>query len=62
MEKASIFVPSIEVFDDIVKSPSDHKCYRGLVLPNGLKVLIASEPTSQKCAVSVSVAVGMQSK
>ena len=44
-----------QVLDDIVKSPNDNRDYRYLVLNNGLKVLLISDPTTDKSAASLSV-------
>lgn len=45
-------------FDNIVKSQQDSKNYRGLVLENGLKVLLVSDPTTAKSAACMCVDVG----
>ncbi len=42
----------------ILKSENDNKSYRDLVLKNKLKVLLSSDPTTEKAGVSMSVAVG----
>lgn len=39
----------------IVKSPNDHREYRSLVLPNGLTVLLASDPSTDKAAAALTV-------
>lgn len=44
--------------DDIKKSVSDSRVYRGLVLKNGLTVLLISDPETDLSAASLSVAVG----
>ncbi|CAH2062107.1 unnamed protein product, partial [Iphiclides podalirius] len=44
--------------DDIVKSPEDRREYRGLVLTNNLKVLLVSDPTTDKSAAAMDVDVG----
>lgn len=46
---------SPQVRDDIIKSPNDSRDYRHLVLPNGLKVLLVSDPKADKSAASLSV-------
>ncbi|CAL8128505.1 unnamed protein product [Orchesella dallaii] len=46
------------VVPNIVKSPLDKREYRGLVLPNDMKVLLISDPLTDKSAASLSVAVG----
>jgi secreted Zn-dependent insulinase-like peptidase len=53
---ASTLVPSIT--DDIAKSPRDTREYRSLVLDNGLKVLLISDPTTEMAAASLDVGVG----
>uniref|UniRef100_A0A1Q3FFH3 Insulin-degrading enzyme n=1 Tax=Culex tarsalis TaxID=7177 RepID=A0A1Q3FFH3_CULTA len=45
-------------FDEIVKSQQDNRLYRGLRLGNGLKVLLISDPTTDKSAAALSVEVG----
>lgn len=44
--------------DNIEKSIGDSRIYRGLVLNNGLTVLLISDPDTDKSAASLSVAVG----
>ena len=41
-----------------VKSPNDTTEYEALVLPNKMKVLLVSDPTTDKAAAALSVAVG----
>ena len=45
----------------IVKSPEDDREYRGLVLNNGLKVVLVSDPSSDKAAAALDVHVGSMS-
>ncbi|XP_052757227.1 insulin-degrading enzyme [Galleria mellonella] len=45
-------------YDDIVKSQEDKREYRGLVLSNRLKVLLVSDPTTDKSAAALDVNVG----
>ncbi|XP_065087542.1 insulin-degrading enzyme [Ochlerotatus camptorhynchus] len=45
-------------FDNITKSQQDSRSYRGLQLENGLKVLLISDPTTDKSAAALSVEVG----
>ena len=40
------------------KSPSDEKDYRALTLPNGLRVLLASDPKADTAAAALNVRVG----
>ncbi|MDT8446903.1 MAG: insulinase family protein [bacterium] len=42
----------------VVKSPMDSKLYRSLVLDNGLKVLLVSNPKADQAAASLAVSVG----
>jgi len=46
---------------DIVKSRSDKREYRGLILPNRMKVMLVSDPTTDKSAASMDVHVGSMS-
>ncbi|ODN05282.1 Insulin-degrading enzyme [Orchesella cincta] len=46
------------VVSNIVKSPLDKREYRGVVLPNDMKVFLVSDPQTDKSAASLSVAVG----
>ncbi|OQR75122.1 insulin-degrading enzyme-like [Tropilaelaps mercedesae] len=48
----------ISSMHDIVKSESDKNDYRGLVLKNGMKVLLVSDPSTDKAAAALSVQVG----
>lgn len=45
-------------FNDILKSQQDSKSYRGLILENGIKVLLVSDPTSVKSAACMCIEVG----
>ena len=46
------------IYDDIVKSEGDNRIYRGLVLKNDMKVLLASDPYTEKAAASMDVHIG----
>jgi len=46
---------------DVVKSEGDERDYRGLVLGNGMKVLLVSDPTTDKAAAAMDVNVGHMS-
>ncbi|XP_050359378.1 insulin-degrading enzyme [Nymphalis io] len=48
----------IKKYDDIIKSPEDKREYRGLKLANRLKVLLVSDPTTDKSAAALDVNVG----
>uniref|UniRef100_A0A915HZ04 Insulin-degrading enzyme n=1 Tax=Romanomermis culicivorax TaxID=13658 RepID=A0A915HZ04_ROMCU len=45
-------------FDDVIASPEDRRSYRGLQLANDLKVLLISDPTTDKSAASLDVNAG----
>lgn len=45
-------------YDDIIKSQNDDRLYRGLVLANKMKVLLISDPTTDKSAVALDVNIG----
>lgn len=47
--------------NDIVKSQQDNREYRGLQLTNGLKVLLISDPATDKAAAAMTVDVGHMS-
>ena len=47
-----------EVLDNIPKSARDDRLYRGLVLENNMKVLLISDPTTDKAAAAMDVHVG----
>ncbi|XP_046427439.1 insulin-degrading enzyme isoform X1 [Neodiprion fabricii] len=48
-------------FNDISKSQNDKRLYRGLILPNKMKVLLISDSTTDKSAASLDVNVGCMS-
>ncbi|XP_053668951.1 insulin-degrading enzyme [Anopheles marshallii] len=47
-----------ERINTITKSIQDNRDYRGLKLSNGMKVILISDPTTDKSAAALSVAVG----
>ena len=47
--------------NNIKKSQQDAKSYRGIILPNGLKATLISDPTAQKSAACMSIEVGHMS-
>jgi len=53
------------VFDStrgtLAKSPNDMRDYRALTLPNGMKVLLVSDPTAEKAAAAVDIDAGSNS-
>ena len=42
----------------VESSPRDPRSFRGLLLPNGLRVLLCSDPTAKKAAAAMDVQVG----
>lgn len=45
-------------FDNIIKSEEDKRSYRGLILSNQMKVLLVSDPNTDKSAAAMDVNVG----
>ena len=45
-------------FENIIKSEQDKRLYRGLLLENGMKVVVISDETTDKSAACIDVAVG----
>jgi insulysin len=45
----------------VESAPLDPRSYRGLILPNGMRILLASDPTAAKGAASMNVQVGYMS-
>ena len=45
----------------IIKSGADERTYRGLVLENGMKVALVSDPATDKAAAALDVHVGSMS-
>lgn len=45
-------------YDDLLKSEGDKRLYRGLILENGMKVLLVSDDTTDKSAACIDIAVG----
>jgi len=50
-----------KVFNDIPKSPRDDRLYRGLELNNNMKVLVISDPLTDKSAAALDVHIGSMS-
>jgi len=48
------------VHDNIVKSESDKRTYKGLKLKNGMKVMLISDPLTDKSAAAMDVNIGEQ--
>ncbi|CAL1267103.1 unnamed protein product [Larinioides sclopetarius] len=51
-----------KVYDNIVKSDEDSRQYRGLELSNGMKVLLVSDPSTDKSAAALDVQIGFMSE
>ena len=49
---------SYKRWDNIIKSEQDKREYRGLELDNGMKVLLVSDPSTDKSAAAMEVNVG----
>lgn len=47
-----------KVYDEIPKSPRDDRLYRGLELKNNMKVLLISDPSTDKSASALDVHIG----
>ncbi|KAL6254476.1 hypothetical protein P5V15_014529 [Pogonomyrmex californicus] len=45
-------------YDDIIKSQNDDRLYRGLLLSNKMKVVLISDPTTDRSAVTLDVNIG----
>ena len=43
---------------DIIKSNADKRKYRGLELQNGMKILLVSDPDTDKSSVAMDVHIG----
>ncbi|KAG1681085.1 Insulin-degrading enzyme [Nymphon striatum] len=50
-----------EINDNVIKSEQDKRQYRALELNNGMKVLLISDPTTDKSAASLDVHIGAMS-
>lgn len=44
--------------ENIIKSSEDKRDYRGLELSNGMKVILVSDPSTDKSAAALSVNIG----
>ena len=54
----NLFYSILSNYDDIVKSLSDNRVYHGFQLTNKLKVVVISDPTTEKAAASMDVHIG----
>jgi secreted Zn-dependent insulinase-like peptidase len=52
---------SLSFAESVVKSPNDQREYATFILPNQLKVLIVSDPSTDKAAASLDVFIGSSS-
>lgn len=50
--------PFKRIIESVLKSPQDKRGYRGLILPNDLKVLLISDPVAEKAAAALDVNIG----
>ncbi len=48
-------------YDNVIKSLGDKRDYKGLILNNGLKVLLISDPETDKSAAALDVNIGSMS-
>ena len=48
----------VQAIVEVTKSPNDDRAYRGMVLNNGMKVLLISDPSTDKSAAALDVRVG----
>ena len=55
-------MPISKVIYSIIKSESDDRQYRGLVLTNGLKVLLISDPKTDMSSAALEINVGSMSE
>jgi insulysin len=51
-------LPPLHLISNIRKSQQDSKIYRGMILPNGMKVMLISDPTTSKSSACMSIQVG----
>lgn len=58
MSTSAVNMKLLKQYDNIVKSGQDGRLYRGLLLDNGLKCLIVSDPSTDRSAASLDVNAG----
>ena len=51
-------VAKVHEDSDIIKSKSDKRQYRGLELSNGMKILLISDPDTDKSSMAMDVHIG----
>lgn len=56
MDSSSNFI--LKRVDNIIKSDEDKRIYRGLELTNRMKILLVSDPSTDKSAAAMDVNVG----
>ena len=47
-----------KIYNNITKSPRDDRMYRGVELCNNMKVLVISDPSTDKSAAALDVHIG----
>lgn len=47
-----------KIYNNITKSPRDDRMYRGVELYNNMKVLVISDPSTDKSAAALDVHIG----
>jgi insulysin len=50
--------PTFKILGPILKSPLDRRNYRGLLLSNGMKVILITDPNTTKSAASMAISAG----
>lgn len=58
MSTSAVNLKLVKSFDNIVQSNQDKRLYRGLLLDNGLKCLLVSDPLTDRSAAAVDVHAG----
>ena len=58
MSTTSVNLKLVQAYDNIIKSNQDKRAYRGLLLDNGIKCLLVSDPETDRSAASVDVHAG----
>ncbi|MCZ6471662.1 MAG: insulinase family protein, partial [Gammaproteobacteria bacterium] len=53
-----LFSCSLQALETIIQSPADDKSYRPLLLENGLRVILISDPETDKSAASLDINIG----
>lgn len=58
MSTTSVNLKLVQSYENIIQSSQDKRLYRGLLLDNGIKCLIVSDPLTDRSAASVDVHAG----